>query len=213
MFTYKQSDKLHLSTIQTPQPIANWIYNLTKHVRPTFVLDPCCGQGNLLKPWFAEPAKYYCVGIDIDSDLLSASMPMHNFINKSFEHIESLIELGGRELHPNYLILCNPPYNGHWRRDSYPEIFLKKIVEIFGKDVPIVFACPMGFRLNQKRKSERWRWLRDHGPEITSIITCPIDLYKDTEFHTEILLFNIKRVKPHYFIPESVMENLCENNI
>jgi len=63
----------------------------------------------------------------------------------------------------------------------------------------------MGFLLNQRRKSKRWRWLRDCGAEITSIVSLPLDIFPDVEFHNEILIYNVSGINPHYFLPEELL--------
>lgn len=188
-----------LSTIYTPIPTAKWIYKLVKHVKPKWILDPCVGSGNFIAPWFG---RVETVGVDVDPQ------PIENtLLPKDFHFIMKAFENCKREQFPHDLplVLCNPPFNGHWQRKHYPDVFLMKILELFGPAVPIVFCCPMGFRLNQRKESSRVSQYRINLPEIKSIISCPIDLYPETQFHTEILLFNIKRVKPHYWLPLEAM--------
>jgi type I restriction enzyme M protein len=60
--------------------------------------------------------------------------------------------------------------------------------------------CPFGYRLNQKLKSKRWKEIRDNLPPITTIISLPLDIFPNVEFHTEILCFNTNKLKPHYFL-------------
>ncbi len=60
----------------------------------------------------------------------------------------------------------------------------------------------MGFRLNQRKISKRWKWLRDNCPPITSIISLPLDIFDNVQFHSEILIFNVPKLKPHYFLPD-----------
>jgi type I restriction enzyme M protein len=64
---------------------------------------------------------------------------------------------------------------------------------------------PMGLRLNQRLCSARWRWLRDCGTRITSIISLPLDVFTGVEFHNEILIFNVVGLRPHYFLPEEAL--------
>jgi hypothetical protein len=83
---------------------------------------------------------------------------------------------------------------------------LEHIFKLFGVEVPVVMFVPMGFRLNQRRKSKRWRWLRDCGAKITSIVSLPLDVFESVEFHAEILIFNVAELKPHYFLPEEALD-------
>jgi type I restriction enzyme M protein len=48
--------------------------------------------------------------------------------------------------------------------------------------------------------SKRWRAFCDgHYPQISSIVALPKDIYDNVLFHSEILIFNIDGLKPHYF--------------
>ena len=60
----------------------------------------------------------------------------------------------------------------------------------------------MGFRLNQRYTSTRWKKMRDIYPEITTIISLPLDTFDDTLYHSEIVCFNTNLFKPHYFITD-----------
>jgi type I restriction enzyme M protein len=85
-------------------------------------------------------------------------------------------------------------------------VFLEHIIELFGKDIPVALFVPMGFRLNQRRKSKRWRWLRDCGAKITSIMSLPLDIFEGVEFHNEIIIYNVAGLEPHYFLPEEYLD-------
>ena len=134
------------------------------------------------------------------------------------------------------LVLINPPFNVHkdvqpktfeyfennnWtRRPFLPEVFLSKTVELFGKDTPIVLFTPYGMRYNLTLESRRLKRFDDgEYPEINSIITLPKNVYnfdkknielsdskKGVFFHSEILLFNIQGLKPHYFLPKELVK-------
>ena len=99
----------------------------------------------------------------------------------------------------------NPPFNGCEGKRLYPEVFLAHTFELFDETIPVVLFTPMGFRLNQRRKSARWRWLRDSKAKLTSTVALPLDIFPGVEFHAEILIFNVKGVLPHYFLPESAL--------
>jgi len=116
-----------------------------------------------------------------------------------FEDIESW------EMRWPDLVLVNPPFNNAPKRQFYPEIFLRKITELFGTNIPVVLFTPMGLRLNQKKTSSRWQWARDYGPRITSIVSLPLDVFPDVKFHSEVLLFNVPNVQPHYWLEERYM--------
>jgi hypothetical protein len=193
LFAYQGSTQRRgRGDVQTPPHGAEFIHSILKHLKPTWVLDPCVGEGNLIRPW-AEDC--YTVGVDVkgpNPGCLDAFLqhPFETLSHKDFAY-------------PPSLILCNPPWAGHWQRHTnYPQVFYEAIIRIFGPNIPMVFCVPMGFRLNLKFRSGRWKLL-SRGPEITSIISVPVDFYPDTAFHSEILIFNVKRkIKPHYWMPE-----------
>ncbi len=183
-----------LGNIQTPLYVSKFLYDLVKHLKPKCVLDPACGKGVLLQPWLP---KFKTIGVEIDEKITNTVLwsTETQLIHKPFENVE----LSDFSIIPD-LVLCNPPWNRHQRDSiSYPEVFLKKIIHLLGNKIPIVFLCPMGFRMNQRKVSKRTKWLKE-TMEISSIITCPLDMYPATQFHNEIILFNIKRVKPHYWM-------------
>ena len=79
-------------------------------------------------------------------------------------------------------------------------------MKVIPKGTPIVLFTPMAMRLDQTSRSSRWRWLRDHCPPITSIITLPHDAFGGgVKVHCEILLFNMPKLKPHYFLPDKYL--------
>ena len=94
----------------------------------------------------------------------------------------------------------NPPFNVGYGRKLSVEVFMDKVLELVNNDIPIIMITPMGFRLNQKENSKRWRKIRDTYPPITSIISLPLDIFEDTLFHCEIICFNCDKFKPHYFL-------------
>ncbi len=194
MFTYTDP-KARLGNIQTPQYVAEFLYQILKHLKPQTVLDPAVGEGNLLLPWRKKDRRL--IGVDTDGErLLSAKykIPELGFMYGNFENTD----IGDYPIIPD-LVLCNPPWNRHWQNLNYPEVFLRKIVELFGNQISICLLCPMGLRLNQTVGSVRKQWIKN-TLTISSIISCPRNLYPETEFHSEIILFNCKRVKPHYWM-------------
>lgn len=199
MFAYTDPRQA-LGDIQTPPYVAEFLHGILKHLKPDVVLDPSCGIGNLLRPWSRDCTT---IGVEKNPELWKQAQepeedrPVRWGLCEQFEHMQ-LINFGP---YIPQLVMCNPPWNRHWKNLNYPEIFLRKIVELFGSDIPICLLCPMGFRLNQEVRSARAKWLRSSdAPQITSMIACPRNLYPDTQFHSEIILFNVKRVKPHYWM-------------
>jgi type I restriction enzyme M protein len=170
------------SDIETPIWVSRFIHDLVvKHMgEPNVILDPCAGNGRLTR--FYKNSQVIEYEIKRGSDFLME---------------EAVIDCD--------LVLCNPPFNLGVGRELGSFRFLKHIFEICGYDVPVFLITPMGFRLNQRKKSERWKRLIQH--EISSIISLPLDCFKDTLFHCEILVFNMPQLKPHYYCyPHKLME-------
>ena len=177
------------STIYTPNSVSKYLYEiLHTHINPKVILDPSIGQGSLIKPW--RNKKCTIIGIDIDK---RSKNYCDKFIHSKFEDVESW-----PHKIPD-LILCNPPFNGAAGRKLYSEVFLRQIVGLFGNKVPVVLFAPMGFRLNLTVNSSRWNWLIN-TIDISSIISLPKNCFNEVIFHTEILVFNVPKLKPHYFL-------------
>jgi len=168
------------SNVCTPSGVCRFLYDL---IAPKYkiatILDPCAGKGALTRPW---------KGVKVISFELTRGT-------------DFLIQQGSIDCD---IVLCNPPFNNDISESKVfvPELFLEKILQLTGRKTPIVLFAPMGMRLNQETQSRRWQWMRDKVPQITSIVSMPVDIFPDVQFHSEILLFNMPRLKPHYFIPE-----------
>ena len=183
------------STIYTPAFLVEQIWNIIDEAGIEYktILDPSIGSGNLIK----DVQDKLVIGVDIEDKGLS----VNKFVQKKFE--ETTIddyELFGNKVD---LIICNPPFNGHPSRKLYPEVFLRHMTELFG-NIPIVMITPPTLRLNQRKNSSRWKWMRDNV-EISSILTLPIDIFENTLFHSEVIFFNFprKNIKAHYFLEKS----------
>ena len=146
------------------------------------------GKGSLVEPW---QKNCHIVGVDID---WRSKKYADEFLCSKFENIS--------EWNMSYpdLILLNPPFNNAPQKKLYPEVFIRQIVNLFGTKIPIVLFAPMGFRLNQKKRSKRWQWLRDSGLQISSIVSLPLDIFDNVRFHSEILIFNVPNLKSHYWL-------------
>jgi len=177
------------STIYTPPEVSNFLYEiLHTHITPKVILDPSIGKASLVEPWISK--KCSIIGVDIDKH---SKKHCDTFIHSKFEDVASW------SYKTPDLILCNPPFNGAKNRKLYSEVFLRHIVKLFGNNVPVVLFAPMGFRLNQTLRSSRWKWLKDNV-EISSIISLPCECFDKVKFHTEILIFNMPKLKPHYLL-------------
>lgn len=193
---YKEQKK---ATIYTPDPVSEFIFDLVSgEIKRGLIFDPCVGKGSLLKP-FQRAKNYKVLGVDVEEQ---GFKPVK---------IKNFLELKKGEIKRPSLVIVNPPFNidkktkdfikkNYPGRPLLPEVWLMKIVELFGKKVPIVLFAPYGLRLNQTLTSKRWnKFTSGQYPEISSIISLPKDCFKNILFHSEILIFNMTTLKGHYF--------------
>ena len=186
------------ATVYTPAPVCKFLYSiLSQQVRSGTILDPCVGAGALLKPF--QKNGYDTIGIDIE--------------DQGFEntHEKNFLSISPDEFPKPDLVVANPPFNIDQKtkelaktilgaRPLLPEVWLAKIISLWGNDIPICLFAPYGLRLNQTVKSGRWmKFTKGAYPEITSIISLPKNIYDDVMFHSEVLIFNLPRLKGHYF--------------
>lgn len=196
------------STIYTPVGVAQFLFDtLDPALRPAghftrdptyngyfTVFDPAIGTGRLTDPWRDNSCMVLGCDLAISTDR-AESIIKGRFEDCTWDNNWPIPDLA----------LCNPPFNGAPGKQLYPEVFLRHIFELFGPKIPTVMFAPMGFRLNQRRKSKRFRWLRDCEAETTSIVALPLDTFDAVEFHAEILIFNVYGIQPHYFLPEEAL--------
>jgi len=181
---YHQKPKA--SNIQTPPAVSQFIFELLgeKFPKGSLILDPCSGKGNLIAPW--KENGYPTWGIDIDTNS-NANVKMDFFTLKPYKSEANLI-------------LCNPPFNGYGHKLG-SEVWLDKIIELFGKEIPIALFAPVGFCANLTQESRRFKkFVNGTYPPISSVITLPKNIFEGVIFHSEILIFNIPKLKPHYFL-------------
>lgn len=170
------------SNTATPPGICRFLHDVIspKYTVKT-ILDPCAGRGNLTRPW--RGCKVIAFEATKKRDFFACP-----------DHIDC------------DLVLCNPPWSGGGRSTKSPiSMFLERILEVVPKRTPIVLITHWSFRMDQDKKSSRWRWLRDECPPISSTITLPHDIWSDAKVHSEILLFNMSKLKPHYFLPDEYL--------
>lgn len=181
--------------IYTPTWLAKRLFDIVRPVvRPHTVLDPCVGSGQLLEPWH-ESAN--TIGVDVD-----AHCPL--WADWFFQYPFDLLTTWSHKI-PD-LIMCNPPFNGSGdsqERMMYPEVFLRTIVSLFGSDSRIILFVPHGFRMNCSTQSKRFKWLSSpDAPQITSIMSLQNNVFPEVTICSEILVFNVPGLKPHYFLNE-----------
>ncbi len=190
------------SSIETPSWLAYQIYTIIESSRENFknMVDVGCGKGNLSFPF--NLANYRCYGIDNRKVKYHSKFLKTNFFGTVL----------GSFFEKKYdLILCNPPFNDEkkeYGRKLMPELFLRKIFELWGEKAKVVLFVPMGFRLNCRYEADRLKWLRkDCKAKITSILSLPVNTFKGVLFHSEILFWNIKGIKSHYFANKELYIN------
>ena len=179
VYNKKENKGVKRSDTPTPGWLCTYLHEIiTKHYKPEIILDPCCGDGRLTNRF--DKSKIIQYEIKDGKDFLKE---------------ENKIECD--------LCIMNPPFNvGGSGKKLAVEVFMDKVLELCGKGIGIVLITPMGFRLNQRKTSSRWKKIKNEYPPIHSILSLPIDTFEDTLFHTEILFFNMEKLDPHYFIPE-----------
>lgn len=166
----------------TPPGVCRFLHDLiSAKYKVTTILDPCAGRGNLTRPW--KGCKIFAFEATKGRDFFSCP-----------DRIEA------------DLVLCNPPWSGGGKSAKSPiALFLERILEVVPKGTPIALIAHWSFRMDQDRGSTRWRWLRDRCPPITGIITLPHDIWSDAKVHSEILLFNMPKLRPHYFLGDDYL--------
>ena len=170
------------NTIATPAGLCRFLHDL---IAPKYkvqtILDPSAGASALTRPW--KGVKVIAFEINKGKDFFDCP----NHINAD-------------------LVVCNPPFNSTNGETRFlPQLFLERIVKVVRPGTPIVLFSPMAMRLDQTTKSARWRWLRDNCPPITGIISLPHDAFRSVKVHAEILLFNMPKLEPHYFVPDKYL--------
>jgi hypothetical protein len=159
----------------TDERVCEFLFHLIKeHYNPKCILDPCCGDRRLTKRF--------------DCDIINYEIKEGTDFLKETEHIDC------------DFVIMNPPFNVGTGRKLAVEVFMDKVLQLVDNNIPIIMICPMGFRLNQRINSSRWKKIRDTYPPIDSIISLPIDIFEETLFHCEIICFNCSKFKGHYFL-------------
>jgi hypothetical protein len=172
------------NTIATPPGICQFLHDLiAPHYKVETILDPCAGAGALTRPWKGAKVITYEIAE-----------------GKDFFGCPDRIDCN--------LVPCNPPFNNSNGESRFlPQSFLERIIAVVPAGTPIILFAPMAMRLDQTTRSGRWRWMRDHCPPISSIITLPHDAFGGSvKVHSEILLFNMPKLEPHYFLPDRYLE-------
>lgn len=194
---YNENKKDHV--VATPYYLCIKIAEILRQdglLIPNVVLDVACGDGRLggiITNYGYKESIEAVYGVD-------TKPAENNWILQDLITTGDFLTCEMPDINPN-LIVCNPPFNNTDNKKVFlPELFLHRMFELYGDHKPIIMFVPFGFRLNQRKKSKRYQSLMNTNANITSIISLPIDAFEDVAFHSEILIFNIPGLKPHYFI-------------
>lgn len=167
--------------IKTPLRACRWLYETisSRYGDIRLVLDPCAGDGRMLKPWR-------------DAGCITGWCEI--------KRGRDFFEQRDLAFKPD-LVVCNPPFNGtrykEWRLGS--EAFLHKIFELCGERQRVALFTPMGLRLNVPRRGGRAEHLQHWN--ITSIVSLSRDFFgPNVMVHAEILLLNMPRLRRHYVL-------------
>ena len=176
MSVYNNSQNKGTKRSDTPTPLwlCDFIYDLLKDEKYNNILDPCSGDKRLTNNFK-------------DINIINYEIKE----GKDFLKEENKIDCD--------LCIMNPPFNIGKGRQLAVEVFMDKVIDLCSKDIQIVMICPMGFRLNQRHKSKRLKKMMNIYPQISSIISLPVDTFDETLYHSEIVCYNMPFLKPHYF--------------
>jgi hypothetical protein len=177
--------------VRTPDGLCQFLYDLiSPHYPAKRILDPCAGDGALTKPWKGSKVIWY--EIKRGKDFFQRRNPLPD------------VEL----------VLANVPFSGNPDgKELFPTKSLSHIFAIVPATTPMAIFVPFHFLLNSRVKSNdyagrenRYAWLRDGCPPITSFIPLPQDVYCVDSVrplvHSQILLFNMPRLPPCSFVPK-----------
>lgn len=231
---YNYNRKDH--AIFTPPPVCEWLAKILEPEIPRggTILDPACGGGNLLDPF---EDTYTTIGCDIED----YGAELDHFVKDDFltwkagDYGIDIVVMNPPYNH------TKESAKTYGRSTLLPELFADKCFKLFGTKVKMIMFTPMGLRLNIRKQKEsqgnRYDKIRDNWGDITSIVSLPMDIFHNVDFdpskpvqirntkkgimksnilrketQQEILFFNMPDLKPHYCLPESVLEKLRETD-
>lgn len=178
----KSSNISKKSVVLTPDFVAKNIYDNVKRFPYKKILDLGCYNGNLSK-YFKRKKGIEIIGLDIDDEFKD------NF--DRFIHLDFLnCKKEDFDFKPD-LILSNPPFGLNSEFNAlYPDLFLKKIFELWGENIPIILIVGHWFLSNS---SVRIKFL--NSCNITKKTTLHKKTFEncDVSVESSILYFNIKQ--------------------
>lgn len=186
-------------------------------IRKYIVFDPAVGTGQLLKYFKGDSSRSY---------IRTYGRDIIDYADRDFTdyfYQESFLDAHNFDYVPD-LVVMNPPFNTYqlnkdWLKEHHmgkallPEIFIDKVFSLW-PSVHLVSIVPMGFRLNQRMKSSRWKKYSElelSGKQrITSIMSIPLDTFEKVEFHAEVLFWNMHNMQAHYWTDEYYTNKIYE---
>ena len=217
---FRHKNKLRGKIVFTPDFVAQEIFEIVQDEvekavnsfsggKP-IILDPCVGQGALLKPfkkYFGD--KIETVGIDIaDYEGRECDVFIQdNWLNIIRQKLDFNRVIFTCLFPPFSDMQENPDYtrqdvlgrvNFKNKRNAFlPDIFFSHLLQYIEK--PMVYIItPMGFRLNQRTVSHRRnKYIKDNMNSITGIVSYPIDIFPETLYHAEALIWNVPDIPAH----------------
>ena len=174
MSVYSTGQNKGVKRNDTPTPLwlCNFLYEILSVREYTKILDCCCGDKRL-------------------TNNFKNSLIINYEIKEGSDFLKETNKIDCD------LVIMNPPFNIGRGRNLSVEVFMDKVLSLVNNDVPIVMICPMGYRLNQKKNSKRWKKMREKYPEITTIISLPLDTFEDTLYHSEIICYKLVMFQRH----------------
>lgn len=191
------------STVYTPAKLSKHIFDIVSEEYDFNTLyDPCIGQGGMTK--FFKQNGSTIIGSDVDS--------VGEDYCDIFFHQDIKEHSYDTDVKPS-LIIMNPPFNGNGKGKNnllYPHLFLKTILEEFGEDIPVIMITGDNFLNNNTLHSSRLKYISDGSFNITSIMTLPLNAFEGIKFNTQVLFFNMPKLKPYYIFD---IDKVAMNNI
>ena len=197
----KQDKQIKNSTVFTPKKLSKYIHNIVnKEYESKIVYDPCIGVSGGMTNIFRENGSFI-YGSDIDKK--------SEEVCDIFFH-QDIKELDLPDFKPD-LIVMNPPFNGNGRGKNllFPHLFLKTIFDKFGEDQKVIMITGDNFLNNNSINSKRLEYISNGKFDITSIMTLPLDIFENIRFNTQVLFFNMPKLKPYYIFD---MKKAISNN-
>jgi hypothetical protein len=195
------SQKPKNSTVATPLGLCHVLANLAWIGNQTnIILDLGCGDGRLGLAYKYFNPSATVIGIDIEWN--TEGHPNKDWHLSNFIQTDWLTyEYPAGTLPTPDIVVMNPPWNnGKGKRVCVPELWSDRVWSSFGPKTKLVMISPMGFRLNQRRTSKRYKkYIGGIGntPYITSILSLPIDAFSGVLFHSEVLFWNMEMPFTH----------------